>query len=73
MGMVRGPICVQSIPENSNRNCTAFSVTAPSRTGGQVNAPLSSRLVTRHNREPSQISNFYRSDRLERKMKTSPV
>jgi Family of unknown function (DUF5372) len=38
MGMMRGPICVQSIPENSSRNCTAFSVTAPSRAGGQVKA-----------------------------------
>jgi hypothetical protein len=44
------PICVQSMPENSSRSCAAFSVTAPSFTAGQVNAPLSRRLVIRHNR-----------------------
>ena len=56
--------CVQSRPANSRRNCAALSVTAPSRTGGQVKRPLSSRLLTRHNPEPSQIRIFSRSDPL---------
>jgi hypothetical protein len=66
MAVARAPICVQSRPVNSRRNCAAFSVTAPSRTGGHVNAALFRRLVTRHSPEPSQTSSFSRSDRLGR-------
>jgi hypothetical protein len=73
MAGVRAPTCVQSMPVNNRRNCAAFSVTAPSCTGGQVKAPLSRRFVTRHRPDPSQINSFSRSDRLERKMKTSPA
>ena len=69
----RTPSCVQFIPVNSMRSCVGVSVMAPSRAGGQVNAPLSSRLVTRHSAEPSQTRSFSRSDRFERKMKTSPA
>src|SRR4051794_31396554 len=50
------------MPVNNSRSCSAFSVTAPSRTGGQVNAPLSRRLVIRHSPDPSQTSSFKRSD-----------
>ena len=70
---VRGPIWVQSMPVNNRRNCAALSVTAPSRTGGHVKAPVSRRFVIRHRPVPSQISNFNRSDRRDRKMKTSPA
>jgi hypothetical protein len=70
---VRAPIRVQSMPVNSRRNCRGVSVTAPSRTGGHVKAPLSRRLVMRHRPVPSQMSNFNRSERRDRKMKTSPA
>ena len=50
------PRRAQSMPPNNRRSCMVFSVTAPSRTGGQMNAPFSSHLVNKQSLEPSQAN-----------------
>jgi hypothetical protein len=62
----------QSNPSISIDNCVAVKETTPSQIGGQVNRPSSSHFVTRTMPLPSHAKSFTRSDRFERKMKTSP-
>ena len=67
-----GVTCVQSRPLISIANCVAVKDTTPSRIGGQVKRPSSSHFVTRTMPLPSHAKSFTRSDRFERKIKTSP-
>ena len=62
----------QSRPLISIDNCVAVKDTTPSRIGGQVKRPSSSHFVTRTMPLPSHAKSFTRSDRFERKIKTSP-
>jgi hypothetical protein len=55
------------------RSCGALSVTTPSRTGGQVKLPASSRLVTIQRPEPSHRISLIRSVLFARNTKTSPA
>jgi len=63
---------VQSKPSTSIDNCVAVKETTPSRIGGQVKRPSSSHFVTRTMPLPSHAKSLTRSNRFERKIKTSP-
>ncbi len=64
---------VQSNPVNSRRNSVALRLITPSRTGGHVKPPASSRLAIKHRPEPSHIRILIRSARFDRNMNISPV
>jgi hypothetical protein len=60
-------------PSISIANCAPVTRIVPSRAGGQAKPPSSSHLLANTMPVPSNAKIFKRSERFERKTKTSPL